>query len=210
VGGGQWNVASGWWATVPGGSDNFAQGDYSFAAGAYAKAYNQGCFVWGDTTSGDTICNVDNAFVASAKGGFYFITSKSDPFWMCTLHTGDTAWVCPSDRNLKENIIPSEGREILRRLVQIPVSYWNAKGGDAANRHLGPMAQDFYAAFGLGTDDTHINTGDLDGVALAAIQGLYQMVKEKDEEIRELKGAIKEINKRLAGLAIPSTIFADK
>ena len=198
VGGGESNAASGDYSTVGGGAVNLAQGDYSFAAGLRATAYNKGCFVWGDSTSGDTICNVNDAFVASAKGGFYFITSKSDPFWMCTLHTGDTGWVCPSDRNLKENIIPSEGGEILRRLVQIPVSYWNAKGGDAANRHLGPMAQDFYAAFGLGTDDTHINTGDLDGVALASIQGLYQLLQEKDTKIKEQDTRIEKLEKLIA------------
>jgi len=37
--------------------------------------------------------------------------------------------------------------------------------------HMDPMAQDFYAAFTLGADDKHINTIDLDGVALAAPMG---------------------------------------
>ena len=48
---------------------------------------------------------------------------------------------------------------------------------------MGPMAQDFYAAFGLGADDRHIVTVDADGVALAAIQGLRDMLREKDAEI---------------------------
>jgi hypothetical protein len=49
------------------------------------------------------------------------------------------------------------------------------------------MAQDFYAAFGLGSDDRHISTVDPDGVALAAIQGLYELAKEKDAQIAELE-----------------------
>jgi hypothetical protein len=48
------------------------------------------------------------------------------------------------------------------------------------------MAQDFYAAFGLGDTDKYIAQGDAQGVALASIQGLYQLVQEKDEQIRKL------------------------
>ena len=59
------------------------------------------------------------------------------------------------------------------------------------NKHIGPMAQDFHAAFGLnGSDDTHIATVDESGVALAAIQGLNEKVesgKQKTEiQVREL------------------------
>jgi hypothetical protein len=51
-------------------------------------------------------------------------------------------------------------------------------------RHLGPTAQDFYEVFGLGDDDKYISTVDADGVALAAIQALYELAKEKEAEIR--------------------------
>jgi hypothetical protein len=49
------------------------------------------------------------------------------------------------------------------------------------------MAQDFYAAFNVGEDNKHISTSDADGVALAAIQGLYKIVQEKDAEIATLR-----------------------
>jgi len=61
---------------------------------------------------------------------------------------------------------------VLARLMRVPVSTWSYTGQDASIRHMGPMAQDFYAAFGLGEDNKHISTVDADGVALAAIQGL--------------------------------------
>jgi hypothetical protein len=74
-------------------------------------------------------------------------------------------------------------------------------------RHIGPTAQDFYAAFGVGEDNTHISTVDADGVALAAIQGLYRIVQEKDAEIAALKAEnstqqqqIAAIEARLASL----------
>jgi hypothetical protein len=51
-------------------------------------------------------------------------------------------------------------------------------------RHLGPTAQDFYEVFGLGDDDKYISTVDADGVALAAIQALYELIKEKEVQIK--------------------------
>ena len=74
-------------------------------------------------------------------------------------------------------------------------------------RHIGPMAQDFYAAFGVGEDDRHISTVDADGVALAAIQGLYQVVQDKDAAIASLqtenetlKTRLDDLDQRLAAL----------
>jgi len=80
----------------------------------------------------------------------------------------------------------------LERVASLPISRWNFKT-DAATRHIGPMAQDFYAAFNVGTDDKHIATVDEGGVALAAIQGLNEKLNDKDAEIKALE-------KRLADL----------
>jgi len=70
------------------------------------------------------------------------------------------------------------------------VSRWNYKE-DTASEHIGPMAQDFYAAFNVGPDDKHIATVDADGVALAAIQGLNEKVEvgsqKAEARIRELE-----------------------
>jgi hypothetical protein len=96
------------------------------------------------------------------------------------------AIVLTSDRNAKENFTLVSPREVLEKVVALPISRWNFKE-DKASEHLGPMAQDFRAAFGLGPDDKHITTVDADGVALAAIQGLNQKLNEKDAEIQQLK-----------------------
>jgi hypothetical protein len=69
----------------------------------------------------------------------------------------------------------------------VPIQTWNLKTQDPAIRHVGPMAQDFYAAFGVGEDDKHINTVDADGVALAAIQGLCRLLQERTAEIVALR-----------------------
>lgn len=64
------------------------------------------------------------------------------------------------------------------KVAQLPIQTWAYKS-DPHTKHLGPVAQDFHAAFGLGTDDKHIATVDADGVAVAAIQGLNQKLEEE-------------------------------
>jgi len=186
IGGGQDNTASGSYASVPGGRGAVAQGDYSFAAGRRAKAYNQSCFVWGDATPAEVTCNSDNRWVARASGGVYFYTN-SDLTSGFYVPAGGNAWSSVSDRALKENVTPVDGQEVLARLADVPIAAWNYKSQDPSVRHIGPMAQDFSAAFGVGEDDKHISTVDADGVALAAIQGLYQLAQDQKAEIAALK-----------------------
>jgi len=117
--------------------------------------------------------------------------------------TVNGTFVSTSDRNAKENFSPVEPREILEKVVALPITRWNYKQ-DAATPHLGPVAQDFYAAFTVGPDDKHITTVDADGVALAAIQGLNEKVergKQKAEmQIKELKAENAQLQLRLAAL----------
>jgi hypothetical protein len=109
-----------------------------------------------------------------------------------------TAFNPPSDRNLKENFAPVSPREVLEKVAALPISRWNFKG-DAATSHVGPMAQDFHAAFSLGTDERHIATVDADGVALAAIQGLNQKLTDelqrRDAENAELKQRLEKLER---------------
>ena len=104
-----------------------------------------------------------------------------------------------SDRNLKEKFTPIDNREILERVASLPISRWNFKT-DEQTRHIGPMSQDFYAAFNVGPDDKHIATVDEGGVALAAIQGLNQKLNEKDAEIQALKQSVAELKETLTHL----------
>jgi hypothetical protein len=88
----------------------------------------------------------------------------------------------PSDRNAKEAFETTDPLLILQRLSELPIQTWNYKWNDAAIRHIGPMAQDFAAAFTVGEDDKHICPVDAQGVAFAAIQGLYRIVREKEAQ----------------------------
>jgi hypothetical protein len=108
-----------------------------------------------------------------------------------------------SDRNEKQDIAPVSASDILEQVTQLPVSEWSYKE-DPKTRHVGPMAQDFYSAFNIGTDDKHIAPMDEGGVALAAIQALNQKleqkVEQKETEITELKRKNDSLEKRLAAL----------
>lgn len=105
--------------------------------------------------------------------------------------------VSSSDRNVKEDFRPVDTQAVLEKVVALPLSQWRYKSDEERSRHLGPMAQDFQAAFGLGADDKHIATVDADGVALAAIQGLNEKV---NAETAALRAENMDLKRRLAAL----------
>jgi hypothetical protein len=105
-----------------------------------------------------------------------------------------------SDRNIKENIEAVNPTDVLAKVVDLPLSTWNYIKDESDTQHLGPMAQDFHAAFGLGDDEKKIATLDTSGVALAAIQGLNLELKNRDEKIAELEEANQELLDRMERL----------
>ena len=203
VGGGYRNEASGYSATVPGGFSSHAIGDHSLAAGYMAWANHNGGFVWADMSGFPFYSTAINEFSARATGGARFVSAidaTGNPTAGVTLAAGGGSWSSLSDRGLKENFLSMNGKQILARLMAVPISAWNYKAQDPFIRHMGPLAQDFYAAFGLGEDDKHISTVDADGVALAAIQGLYELLREKDAEIAAIKNQNAELQQRLSAI----------
>ncbi len=170
--GGYDNSAAGVYATVPGGEANRANGLASFAAGYHAEAAHNGSFVWSDYVSGSAYAEdaADNQFVVRASGGTVFYSNEAATSGV-QLTAGSGAWANLSDRNAKTEIVPLDDAAILAKVAALPVSSWQYKS-ERGVRHVGPMAQDFYAAFGVGTDDRHITSIDEDGVALAAIKAL--------------------------------------
>jgi hypothetical protein len=105
-----------------------------------------------------------------------------------------------SDRNAKQDFTPVSPSEILDKVLQLPITEWSYKT-DSATRHLGPMGQDFYSAFKIGTDEKHLAPIDEGGVALAAIQGLNQKLEGKESEIQQLKQALAELREQVSKLA---------
>ena len=106
------------------------------------------------------------------------------------------ALLTTSDRNAKQGFNHIEPMTVLDKVLSLPITQWSYKS-DPTTRHIGPVAQDFKAAFELGSDEKHIATVDADGVALAAIQGLHQLIKEKDARIDSLEKRLNALERRV-------------
>ena len=96
-----------------------------------------------------------------------------------------------SDRDIKENVKAINPTDVLAKVTDLPLSTWNYINDEEDSQHLGPMAQDFYAAFGLGDDDKKIATLDTSGVALAAIQGLNKKLEGTNEQLETTNSQLK-------------------
>jgi trimeric autotransporter adhesin len=199
IAGGRSNTTNGQYATIPGGQGNTANGNYSFAAGRQAQALHAGTFVWADSAGVPVSSTAENQFIVRASGGITLYTSGTSTAG-ATLPPGSGSWSSVSDRNAKSNFAAVDEIDVLKRLAAIPIQTWSYKAQSLAIQHIGPMAQDFYAAFSVGEDNTHISTVDADGVALAAIQGLYQVVRDKDALIAVQQRQIANLETRLSRL----------
>jgi hypothetical protein len=106
-----------------------------------------------------------------------------------------------SDKNAKTNFSSVSASSVLAKVAKLPITRWNYKDDAQSVQHIGPMAQDFEAAFGLnGGDGKHINTVDAQGVTLVAIQGLHQKLEQKDAQIKTLEGKLSALEARLNAL----------
>ena len=205
--GGTQGSATGFAATVSGGSLNCAGGRYSWAGGNRAKVRpgsgsgvagygcaglvgtgttfgDQGSFVWADSTNADFVSTGTNKFEVRATGGVRFVSDSGGAAGV-SLASGSGAWASLSDRSAKADIEAVDPTDALARVLALPIYTWRYKAQDSGIRHMGPMAQDFHAAFGLnGNDEKSIATVDPDGVALAAIQGLNARLEAENAALR--------------------------
>jgi hypothetical protein len=143
-----------------------------------------GIGVYGEST------NNAGVFGKSTNNNAAFFTGGSGGTGTCS-YNGGAGWNCTSDKNAKENFQSIDAVQILEAVAKLPITTWTMKGDAAKTPHLGPVAQDFYKAFGLGDNNLTINTADAQGVSLAAIQGLYQLVQEQQKKIEELESQLK-------------------
>jgi hypothetical protein len=116
------------------------------------------------------------------------------------LTIGGTQYLTGSSRDIKEDFEAVDARGILERVVALPMSEWSAKNDETRQRHMGPIAEEWWQAFGLGPDDKHVSVGDVGGVALVAIQGLHAVVEEKDAQIEELQARLAALEAIVAAL----------
>jgi hypothetical protein len=201
IAGGRENTASGDYSMVPGGQSSTASGTYSFAAGYGAKADDSGAFVWGDSAGTDLNSPGGDTFTVRASGGIWLGTNSSPAITAghfidtSTLGYLSTAgvWTDNSDRALKHDFRTLDRSSVLEKIARMPITSWSYKVEKPSVRHIGPTAQDFHKAFGLGLDNKHIGTIDEGGVALAAIQGLYR-------QNLALKARLAKLERKVAGM----------
>ncbi|MCB1056068.1 MAG: tail fiber domain-containing protein, partial [Acidobacteria bacterium] len=148
--------------------------------------------------------NVDWEWRQTFRAGDLIFDSQEDGANEWTLdidgNVTATSFNPTSDKNLKQDFQAVDNEDILERLAAVPVQRWRYITDAEGTPHIGPVAQDFYSAFGVGADDRHISTTDADGVAFAAIQALYQRLLEKEAALDELKAQNKALAERLDAL----------
>jgi len=204
------SIANGSFAVAIG-LQNSASGNFSIAIGKNARTSNrQGSIVLGDGCAGFSSDSVyptaNNQFVARGCGGIKLYTSQNLASGV-EVDAGGGSWNSISDRNRKENFDTVDGEDMLARLRSVPVSSWNYIAQGHEIRHIGPMAQDWEAAFGLSGDSTTINTGDMDGVTLAGVQALdtrtsahTKRIDTLEQRNRELEGSHAVLEARIRAL----------
>ena len=161
---------------------------YSLAAGRRAKAGYSGSFVWADSQNADFGATAADQVSFRCLGGVRFSSGTGGLNQQVSWAPGGAAWTFTSDREKKEGFENVDAAAVLEKVAALPLSWWRYIGYDV--KHIGPMAQDFHAAFDLGRDEKGIDGADLDGVALAAIQGLYK-------ENQGLKARVAELERKV-------------
>jgi hypothetical protein len=206
-------------AAFASGENSFATGYCSFAhgysvtaSGANSVAFGtmastdgkSGSFAFGDNTSNKVLKNdANNQMAMRFSGGYHFFTNSGLSAGV-QLQPGGNSWVVLSDVRKKENFSPVDGEKFLEKIKVMKLTSWNYKGQDPKTfRHYGPMAQDFFKAFGsdeygqIGTDTT-INQADLQGVNLIAIQALVKRTEQLHLANKDLLAEIAGIKAQIA------------
>ncbi|MDH4063490.1 MAG: tail fiber domain-containing protein [Acidobacteriota bacterium] len=202
---GNQSVAAGT-GSVAAGFQGFANGAYSVAMGtrvaaggngsvvlgsdATARAAASGSFIFGDqSTTTDIEAFVPNQFLVRASGGVGIYTNAALTAGV-ELDPNDSTWNVLSDVNMKEHFRDLAGEDVLAKLARMPVQEWSYKAQGPTVRHVGPTAQDFHAAFGLGTNPLRISTVDADGIALAGVRALEARTRELMRENDDLRARL--------------------
>jgi hypothetical protein len=146
------------------------------------------------TTSklGDAAATAAKLSAAGSTAGQILTSDGTNVYW------GPVS--TPSDRNLKTNFASVDPFNVLRRLASLPISSWSYKAQPSV-RHIGPMAQDFAKAFGVGDSNRRIALVDANGVELASIQALHTMVKTQQRQLTAQQRQIAALQRQNASFA---------
>lgn len=149
-----------------------------------------------ENNGGSSIMFIDNSLKSK-----WAMKNKGDRFLVTKVGTGKNefmlsktgnlkisgALIETSDRNAKTDIQPVNPQKVLEKAVNLKISTWRYKTDPVDVYHMGPMAQDFYGAFGLGSSEKTISTLDTSAVALASIQALYEKLEILKAKLKKLE-----------------------
>lgn len=203
VAGGQQNLATGDASMVAGGIFSEANGNYAVTTGNVIQPAGTDRVTLGDCateaclrlipTQGLLEAGNTGAFSPLFLGTPGYMTRVKGDLQSGLQNNTNTIFtqqlIVTSDHEQKQDVAAIDSRQILERVAALPIQEWRYRSAPD-ERHVGPMAQDFRAAFDLGHDDKGIATVDADGIALAAIQGLYELVETQRAELELLRREI--------------------
>lgn len=194
------------YAALAVGFNAHASGNYSVALGSYVNTNTKiGAFVFGDNSVGALQSSANNQFKTRFAGGYQFYTNAAATIGV-SLAPGGNSWTTISDRNKKENFLPIDGESVLKKINAFNLTSWNYKGQDPKMfRHYGPMAQDFFQAFGkdeigVAGSDTTINQADFEGINLVAIQALIRRTEELQRSNTDLLVEVATLKQQVASM----------
>jgi len=155
-------------------------------------------------SDGPALVGYSGGVLGTSSGGYNYslrwdtsgnVYARGDLFFV-----GGTV-VIFSDRNVKQDFEDIDPKAILAELEDVPITKWSYTNSPGV-RHIGPVAQDFAAHFGImgSTDNKHISMLDEVGVSLAAIKGLDEKLTEKDAEVEALKKEVADLKAAVDGL----------
>ncbi|MDQ7815667.1 MAG: tail fiber domain-containing protein [Melioribacteraceae bacterium] len=186
------------------GTQAYATGIYSIAIGSGANTNGKdGAMVVGDDAYFQTAYSAqDNSLTMRFIGGYRLWSSYPDSTAGVYMRHGQSGWSNYSDRNMKENYEPVDGEWVLGKIKNMPITKWNYKKTDPNEKYIGPISQDFHAAFHLnGTDSLGINSISIDGVNMAAIKALEKRTADMKIVIDLLIDENKKLKDQLANVS---------
>lgn len=190
IGGGLGNEVSGASSTIPGGLGNTISGYESFACGKSTNVSANNSIVFGDGSEPFSIGMSNSANFLVTNGFRIWTDNPVSSNIGVRVVGGGTSWISLCDSTTKMNRTHADGNAILDRISAMPIDQWNYKHQPDGPEHIGPMAQDFWTAFHLGTDSLGIETLDADGVLFAAVKELAKQNQEMKSEIVALRALL--------------------
>lgn len=114
-----------------------------------------------------------------------------------------------SSRDMKHNFRPLDAADVLQRVRDLEVTRWNYRNDAQQTEHIGPMSQDFNAAFNVGERSDRLALLDVNGVTVVAIQELARQLDERDQRIRDLETKLDALQAATATLAARMATLPD-